>query len=136
MHPAFAYLQGMRPLLTLTLALLSLAFVGCDAVKKSSLAGRWVTTETVVENTVFNGNQATNVVRSLNLDENGNGSFVIANNGKVIRQDVGKWSVVSDVFLLDYEGGKTVYFRVLRLTNERLVIRTEEGFERIYDRIK
>jgi hypothetical protein len=134
MDLAVAYFHGMRPLLTVALALLSLAFVGCD--KKSSYAGRWVATETVVENTVFSGNQATNVVRSLNLDENGNGSFVIANNGKVIRQDVGKWSVVSDVFLLDYEGGKTVYFRVLRLTNERLVIRTEEGFERIYDRIK
>ena len=125
----------MRPILTLALVLLSLAFAGCDAVKKSSLAGRWVTKETIVEKGLLN-DKSDNVVRSLNLEANGNGEFIIAANGNMIRHDAGRWSVVSDIFVLDYEGGKTVYFRILRLTNERLVIRTEEGIERIYDRVQ
>jgi hypothetical protein len=124
----------MRPLLTLALALLSLAFVGCD--KKSEMAGRWVTKETIVKKATFGGDKTDNVVRTLVLNSNGSGEFQITENGQVTRHDVGQWSVVSDIFFLDHAGGQTFYLRIVRLTKERLVIRTEEGVERIYDRVQ
>lgn len=125
----------MKYLSVACILLAAFFFTACDA-KKSNLAGRWVTKETVVQKSALGGDRADNVIRTLALDANGNGEFVIVSNGDIIRKDVGKWSVVSDVFLLDHEGGKTIYFRILRITNERLVIRTEEGIERIYDRVQ
>lgn len=125
----------MRPILTLALALLAFIFSGCDIAKKTELAGRWVSKETVVEKG-FTGDRSDSVLRTLSLDSNGRGEFTINANGNIIRRDIGNWTVVADVFILDHEGGKSNYFRILRLTKERLVIRTEEGFERIYDRVQ
>lgn len=125
----------MRPVYLWILVLLSLGIIGCDASKKSEMAGRWVAKETVVEKG-FTGDRSDSVLRTLSLDSNGRGEFTINANGNIIRRDIGSWTVVADVFILDHEGGKSNYFRILRLTKERLVIRTEEGFERIYDRVQ
>lgn len=124
----------MRYIIALSLSLLAVLFTACDN-KKSNLSGRWVSKETIVEK-AFAGDRTFQIVRALSLNTNGQGEFSIVANGEVTRRDAGSWSVTSDVFLLDHDGGKTVYFRILRLSNETLVIRTEEGVERIYNRVQ
>jgi hypothetical protein len=124
----------MRYITFACLFILAVFFTACDA-KKANLAGRWVTKETIVEKG-FPADKTFQIVRSLSLNANGQGEFSIVANGEVTRRDAGNWSVTSDVFLLDHEGGKTVYFRILRLSNETLVIRTEEGVERVYNRVQ
>jgi hypothetical protein len=124
----------MRPLLTLALALLSLAFVGCD--KKSSYAGRWISKETRVDKGFISSDKTDIIVRTLTLDANGNGELNITLNGRVTQSAAGKWSVLNDVFFLDYENGQTIYLRIVRVTAERLVIRNPDGGERIYDRLQ
>lgn len=124
----------MRPIFALLLALLSLAFVGCD--KKASFAGRWISKETRVDKGIISSDKTDLIVRTLTLDANGNGDLNITLNGRVTQSATGKWNVLSDIFYLDSEGGKTVYLRVVRITNERLVIRNPDGSERIYDRLQ
>jgi hypothetical protein len=126
----------MRPILTLALALLSFAFVGCDSAKKASFAGRWISKETRVDKGIISSDRTDIIVRTLSLDSNGNGSLNITLNGRVTQSANGKWSVLNDVFFLDYENGQTVYLRVIRITGERLVIRNPDGSERIYDRLQ
>jgi|GEM_PF-3503663 len=124
----------MRPLLTLALALLSLAFVGCD--KKASFAGRWISKETRVDKGIISSDKTDLIVRTLTLDATGNGALQITLNGRVTQSAAGKWSVLNDVFFLDYENGQTIYLRIVRVTAERLVIRNPDGGERIYDRLQ
>jgi hypothetical protein len=124
----------MRPIFAFLLALLSLAFVGCD--KKASFAGRWISKETRVDKGIISSDKTDLIVRTLTLDANGNGDLNITLNGRVTQSATGKWNVLSDIFYLDSEGGKTVYLRVVRITNERLVIRNPDGSERIYDRLQ
>ena len=124
----------MRPLLTLALALLALAFVGCD--NKSNFSGRWISKETRVDKGIISSDKTDIIVRTLTLDANGNGDLNITLNGRVTQNASGKWNVLADIFYLDAEGGKTVYLRVVRITNERLVIRNADGSERIYDRLQ
>jgi hypothetical protein len=126
----------MRSTLTLALALLSLAFVGCDSAKKSSFAGRWISKETRVDKGFISSDKTDIIVRTLTLDANGNGELNITLNGRVTQNANGRWSVLSDIFYLDYDNGQTVYLRIVRITNERLVIRNAEGTERIYDRLQ
>jgi hypothetical protein len=124
----------MRPIFAFLLALLSLAFVGCD--KKASFAGRWISKETRVDKGIISSDKTDLIVRTLTLDANGNGDLNITLNGRVTQSATGRWNVLSDIFYLDSEGGKTVYLRVVRITNERLVIRNPDGSERIYDRLQ
>jgi hypothetical protein len=124
----------MRPIFAFLLALLSLAFVGCD--KKASFAGRWISKETRVDKGIISSDKTDLIVRTLTLDANGNGDLNITLNGRITQSATGKWNVLSDIFYLDSEGGKTVYLRVVRITNERLVIRNPDGSERIYDRLQ
>lgn len=124
----------MRPIFAFLLALLSLAFVGCD--KKASFAGRWISKETRVDKGIISSDKTDLIVRTLTLDANGNGDLNITLNGRVTQSATGKWNVLSDIFYLDSEGGKTVYLRVVRITNERLVIRNSDGSESIYDRLQ
>jgi hypothetical protein len=124
----------MRPIFAFLLALLSLAFVGCD--KKASFAGRWISKETRVDKGIISSDKTDLIVRTLTLDANGNGDLNITLNGRVTQSATGRWNVLSDIFYLDSEGGKTVYLRVVRITNERLVIRNPDGGERIYDRLQ
>jgi hypothetical protein len=124
----------MRPLFTLALALLALAFVGCD--NKSNFSGRWISKETRVDKGIISSDKTDIIIRTLTLNANGTGDLNITLNGRVTQNDAGKWSVLSDIFFLDIDRGQTVYLRVVRITNERLVIRTPEGIERIYDRLQ
>ena len=110
------------------------AFVGCD--KKASFAGRWISKETRVDKGIISSDKTDLIVRTLTLDANGNGDLNITLNGRVTQSATGRWNVLSDIFYLDSEGGKTVYLRVVRITNERLVIRNPDGSERIYDRLQ
>lgn len=126
----------MRSLLTLALALLSLAFVGCDSAKKANLAGRWISKETKVHKIILTGDKTDVIERVLELNSTGEGELAIKVNGKVETSAKGKWVMQGDIFCLDYEGSKSVYMRLVRTTNERLVIRTPEGVERIYDRLQ
>lgn len=124
----------MRPTLSILLAVLCLAFVGCN--KKSGFAGRWISKETRVDKGIISSDRTDIIVRTLTLDANGNGELNITLNGRVTQNAAGKWDVQSDIFYLDSEGGKTFYLRVVRITNERLVIRNPDGSERIYDRLQ
>ena len=124
----------MRPLLALALVLFSLAFVGCD--KKASFAGRWISKETRVDKGIISSDKTDIIIRTLTLNANGSGDLNITINSRVDQNAAGKWSVLSDILYLDSEGGKTVYLRVVRITNERLVIRNSDGSESIYDRLQ
>jgi hypothetical protein len=124
----------MRPIFAFLLALLSLAFVGCD--KKASFAGRWISKETRVDKGIISSDKTDLIVRTLTLDATGNGALQITLNGRVTQSAAGKWSVLNDVFFLDYENGQTIYLRIVRVTAERLVIRNPDGGERIYDRLQ
>ncbi len=124
----------MRPIFAFLLALLSLAFVGCD--KKTDFAGRWISKETRVDKGFISSDKTDIIVRTLTLDANGSGALQITLNGRVTQNAAGRWSVLNDVFFLDHENGQTIYFRVVRITAERLVIRNPDGGERIYDRLQ
>ena len=124
----------MRPLFTLALALLSFAFVGCD--NKSNFSGRWISKETRVDKGILRSDKTDIIIRTLTLNANGSGDLNITINSRVDQNAAGKWSVLSDILYLDSEGGKTVYLRVVRITNERLVIRNSDGSESIYDRLQ
>jgi len=124
----------MRPIFAFMLALLSLAFVGCD--KKASFAGRWISKETRVDKGIISSDKTDLIVRTLTLDANGNGDLNITLNGRVTQSAAGKWSVLNDVFFLDHENGQTIYLRIVRVSPERLVIRNPDGSERIYDRLQ
>lgn len=124
----------MRPIFAFLLALLSLAFVGCD--KKASFAGRWISKETRVDKGIISSDKTDLIVRTLTLDANGSGDLNITLNGRVTQSAAGKWSVLNDVFFLDYENGQTIYLRIVRVSPERLVIRNPDGSERIYDRLQ
>ena len=124
----------MRPLFTLALALLSFAFVGCD--NKSNFSGRWISKETRVDKGILRSDKTDIIIRTLTLNANGSGDLNITINRRVDQNAAGKWSVLSDILYLDSEGGKTVYLRVVRITNERLVIRNSDGSESIYDRLQ
>jgi len=49
---------------------------------------------------------------------------------------LGQWNLQGDILLLDQSNGVSVYWRLLRVSNERLVLRNDAGVERIYDRIQ
>jgi hypothetical protein len=119
----------------LLLLLSGLCLLGCDA-KKSAIAGHWFSKDPYVERKLLGSDQPHVVERTLRLDKGGEGSLVILDNRKVSESLSGRWDLDGDVLHLDYEGGKSLYLRVVRLTDERLVIRTDEGKERIYERVK
>jgi hypothetical protein len=125
----------MRVLVFLLLATVAFGLCGCEA-QKSKFAGRWISKETLVKNNAFTGSKADAFERQLVLDSNGNGQLLVNQNGEPAFSVSGKWSIEGDIFHLDYEGTKTIYMRILRVTNERLVLRNEEGKERIFDRLQ
>ena len=112
----------MKTFLSSLLACAALLCTGCDA-KKSAIAGHWFSKDTYVE-------------RNLRLEKDGEGSLVILDNRKTSESINGRWGVDGDVLRLDYDGTKTLYLRIVRVTDEKLVIRTDEGKERIYERVK
>ena len=125
----------MKPFLSSMLACFALLCIGCDA-KKSAIAGQWFSKDPYVERKIFGSNEPHVVERTLRLDKSGSGSLVILDNRKITESLNGSWGVDGDILHLDYEGGKSLYLRIVRLTDERLVIRTDEGKERIYERVK
>lgn len=125
----------MKKLLTSLLACATLLITGCDA-KKTAIAGHWFSKDTYVERKIIGSNEPHVVERNLRLEKSGEGSLVILDNRKTSESINGRWGVDGDVLRLDYDGTKTLYLRIVRLTDERLVIRTDEGKERIYERVK
>jgi Lipocalin-like domain len=111
----------------ISLVLVSLCFFITSCGKKSNFVGRWINNDN--ENAFF----AT--VRTLKLEANGTGELNVKTNSKA-EEIIGKWSVSNDVLILDYGNGQTIYWRIVRLTDEKLVVRNSEGKERIYDRVQ
>jgi len=101
------------------------------ASRTAGYSGRWISKETVVVDF-----QPAVVERTLTLDHNGRGQLVIRQNNRVVKDASGTWDIQADILHLDTEKNQSIYLRVLRLTNERLVVRTEDGNERIYDRVQ
>jgi hypothetical protein len=125
----------MKPFVSAMFAFCVMALLGCDA-KKSAIAGHWFSKDPYVERKILGSDQPHVVERNLRLDKGGEGSLIIHDNRKVTESINGRWAVDGDILRLDYDGGKTLYLRIVRLTDERLVIRTDEGKERIYERVK
>ena len=111
----------------ISLVLVSLCFFITSCGKKSNFVGRWINNDN--ENAFF----AT--VRTLKLEANGTGELNVKTNSEA-EEIIGKWSVSNDVLILDYGNGQTIYWRIVRLTDEKLVVRNSEGKERIYDRVQ
>ena len=125
----------MKPFVSALFAFGVMALLGCDA-KKSAIAGHWFSKDPYVERKILGSDQPHVVERNLRLGKGGEGSLIILDNRKVTESINGRWAVDGDILRLDYDGGKTLYLRIVRLTDERLVIRTDEGKERIYERVK
>jgi len=125
----------MRYISSVCLFILGVFFTACDA-KKANFAGRWISKETRVDKGIISSDKTDVIVRTLTLDANGNGTLLITLNNRLTQSATGKWSVLNDVFFLDYENGQTIYLRIIRVTSERLVIRNPDGVERIYDRLQ
>lgn len=120
----------MNPFRLLLTACITVLLCAC-ATRPAGYSGRWISKETVV-----GGFQPAVVERALTLEQDGRGQLVIKQNNQVIKDATGTWGIQADILHLDTEKNQSIYLRVLRLTNERLVVRTEEGNERIYDRIQ
>lgn len=101
-----------------------------DAATKQMLIGRWV------NNGVFNGRDCT---RTLEFERHGTGHFRLTYSGGGTHSSYsGPWNVRGDVCYIDVKAKdiETYYLRIVRLTSEKLSVRTHLGNERVYDRVK
>jgi hypothetical protein len=103
---------------------------------KARLVGRWTNKETEVDKGIISSDKTDIFQRNITLSPNGEGSFNILKNGRVSTTYLGQWNLQGDILLLDQSNGVSVYWRLLRVSNERLVLRNDAGVERIYDRIQ
>jgi hypothetical protein len=103
---------------------------------KARLVGRWTNKETEVDKGIISSDKTDIFQRNITLSPNGEGSFNILKNGRVSTTYLGLWNLQGDILLLDQSNGVSVYWRLLRVSNERLVLRNDAGVERIYDRIQ
>jgi len=103
---------------------------------KAQLVGRWTNKETEVDKGIISSDKTDIYQRNITLSPNGEGSFNILKNGRVSTTYLGQWNLQGDILLLDQSNGVSVYWRLLRVSNERLVLRNDAGVERIYDRIQ
>ena len=103
---------------------------------KAQLVGRWTNKETEVDKGIISSDKTDIYQRNITLSPNGEASFNIIKNGKVSTTYLGQWNLQGDILLLDQSNGVSVYWRLLRVSNERLVLRNDAGVERIYDRIQ
>lgn len=127
-------LDMRTPAALLTVAV-ALSLAGCNS-NKTSCVGTWISKETRVDKGIISSDRTDVIVRKLTLNSDGTGSLHNTLNNRVTQNAEGKWSLAGDILLLDYDNGQTIYVRLLRVSNERLVIRNPDGSERIYDRLK
>ena len=106
------------------------ANVDPDVATKQMLIGRWV------NNGVYDGRDCT---RTLEFDKYGTGYFrLIYSDGRTYSSESGPWNVRGDVCYIDVKAKEldTYYLRIVRLTSEKLSVRSHHGTERVYDRVK
>jgi hypothetical protein len=112
----------------ISLVLVSLCFFITSCGKKSNFVGRWTNNgkENVIIPTVY----------TLKLEANGTGEFIKVKANFKPEEIIFKWSVSNDVLIFDYGDDQTMYLRIVRLTDEKLVVRDSEGKEIIFDRVQ
>lgn len=107
-----------------------------DAITRKKLAGKWVNSST------YGGDDCT---RTLYFEENGFGNFtlrIVGSSQPVFESPMRPWRVHADIVLLPDAhstggiGDGDYYFRIIRLTGEKLVIINPEKTERVYERVK
>jgi hypothetical protein len=106
------------------------------AQTKAQLVGRWTSKETEVDKGIISSDTTDIYQRNITLGKDGQALFNILKNGRVSATYQGQWNLQGDILLLDQSNGVSVYWRLLRVSNERLVLRNDAGVERIYDRIQ
>ena len=107
-------------------------FFGSDEKTRSILIGRWV------NHGVYDGKDCT---RTLIFGQHGTGEFLMKYSGGrdgIISTESGPWNVHGGICYIDVKSKDvdTYYFRIIRLTRERLSIRNDRGDERVYERIE
>jgi hypothetical protein len=103
--------------------------VNPDAVTKSRLIGKWECRE------------ADGTTRTLAFNLNGAGEYYVQwptkEYGLAVAEG-GPWDVQGDICYIDIRTKEmdTYYLRIVRLTQEKLVVRGHNGIERPYERVK
>lgn len=100
-----------------------------DAVTKGRLIGKWLCRE------------ADGTTRTLAFNLNGAGEYYVQRPKKefgLVVAEGGPWDVQGDICYIDIrmEEMDTYYLRIVRLTQEKLVVRGHNGIERSYERVK
>ena len=107
-----------------------------DAVTRKNLAGKWINSST------YGGEDST---RTMCFEENGLGNFtlrVVGSAKPIFESPMRPWRVHADIVVLPdaYSvggvGGGDYYFRIIRLTGEKLVLINHDKTERVYERFK
>ncbi len=136
----------------LLLLVSGLCLVGCDNQKpqksaatpgqtenaavqsKTQFVGRWTNKDLDKSRVPFSSTDV--FQRNITLGSDGRGAFLILENQKEVASYRGQWNLQGDILYLDCDNGVTHYWRILRVSSERLVLRNDLGVERIYDRIQ
>ena len=100
-----------------------------DAVTKGRLIGKWECRE------------ADGTTRTLAFNLNGAGEYYVQRPTKefgLVVAEGGPWDVQGDICYIDIRMKEmdTYYLRIIRLTQEKLVVRGHNGIERSYERVK
>lgn len=106
------------------------------AQTKAQLIGRWTNKDTVVDKGIISSDKTDVFQRNITLSAGGQGTYVILKNDRAHLSRPGRWNLQGDILYIDETDGSSAYWRLLRVSNERLVLRNDEGKERIYDRIQ
>lgn len=116
----------------------TVAQTGAEAIAqtKAQLVGRWTNKDTVVDKGIISSDKTDVFQRNITLSADGQGSYVILKNDRAHLTRPGRWNLQGDILYIDENDSSSVYWRLLRVSNERLVLRNDEGKERIYDRIQ
>ena len=106
------------------------------AITRKNLAGKWI-------NSSADGGQ--DFTRTMYFEENGLGNFslrLVGSSKPIFESPMRPWRVHADIVLLPdaYSvggvGGGDYYFRIIRLTGEKLVLINHDKTERVYERFK
>lgn len=100
-----------------------------DAVTKGRLIGKWECRE------------ADRTTRTLAFNLNGPAEYYIQNSTRELSLNVaerGPWDVKGDILYIDLrvKDMDTYYLRIIRLSQDKLVVRNHKGIERSYERVK
>lgn len=103
---------------------------------KTELVGRWTNKETEVDKGIISSDKTDIYQRNLVLAANGQATYNRLKNGREPISYQGKWNLQGDILFVDEPDGHTLYLRLIRVSEERLVVRYDDGKERIFDRIQ